>query len=543
MTENISIKDVLLKFLKENISSLIGYLFCSMAIPISTIYLPHLYGKIITRINQKHTIDKEIKMQFTYIFILWILIQILWSVMNIIDSKFIPNLRSHVRKYIVEKVIDAYKEDYSEEELGGVMSEIVRLPDEIEHMFSNIRNHIMPITLMLISSIGYFTWANPLLGGMSILSIGAYLAVAIFYSKKCIPIWGEMNISNKTLHGEINDSFGNLLNIYTANQNNEELLRLDKYEKHFSKQHCNAIRCTGNFRLVLNLSYIFVFCGVNILSFYLFSKEKLALNKVVSILIISLELISKMSGFIGSIDKIMYETSTIQQVQESISLLDSRHTQKYNNLSIPLNGDIEFRNVNLSYNENKILQNINLLIKKGTTTVLVGEIGSGKTSLLNSLIRLTPFTGKIMIGDRDIRDCELGHLREHMLYIPQNPRLFNRTIYENISYGNNASKKTVQTILERYAIPFDINRQVGKFGQSLSGGQRQIVYLLRCLFRVTPIILLDEPTASLDNDTKKYIMDILRDLLVGRTVIIVSHDPLVLEYANRIVKLEKGKIV
>ncbi len=305
MSEKISIKTVLIDFLQQNKASIFGYLFLSLAVPISNIYLPHLYGKIISAINEKGTIDRQVRIRFACIFMLWILVQFFWVAMSVIDSKFIPKLRSHVRKYIVQKVLDTYREDYSEDELGGIMADIVRLPDEVDHMFGNIRNQILPMTFMLVFSIGYFTWTNPRLGAASLVAIGTYLGIAVHFSRKCLPVWADMNASHGVLHGEINDCLGNLLNVYTANQDEQELRRLDKYEDHFLERHRRTIRCAGNFRLMLNLSYIFLFCSINVLSFYLFSRGSMQLSGVVSVLIISLELISKMAGFIGSLDRIM----------------------------------------------------------------------------------------------------------------------------------------------------------------------------------------------------------------------------------------------
>jgi ATP-binding cassette, subfamily B, bacterial len=538
--EKISIKNILLNFLKENKSSIIGYLILSLAVPLSNIYLPHLYGKIISVINTKKTIDREVQIRFAAIFILWIVVQLFWAAMNVIDSHFIPKLRKYVREYIVEQVINVYSQNYEEKELGGIIAEIVRLPEEVEHLFSNIRNHILPMSFLIVFSVGYFTWSNPIIGLASILSIGLYLTIAFKFSMRCIPTWTCMNNSNRTLHNEINDILGNLLNIYTAAEEETEKNNLDILENKFTEHHRKTIRCAGNFRLLLNLSYIFLFCSINILSFYLYSKGIIALDRVVSILIISLELISKMAGFVGSVDKMMYELSTITNIQQLINNLNTHSIQNLNvgNLNnVSLQGPIEFKNINISYNDKVILKNFNSKIEYQDIVVIIGNIGSGKTSLINCIMRLIPYNGDIYINNINIKDININYLRKNIIYVPQNPRLFNRTIYENISYGNNVSKEQVQNILDKYNLPIDINRNVGKYGSSLSGGQRQIVYLLRCLFKNTPIILLDEPTSSLDETIKQYIFDILSDLFINKTVIIISHDSQIYKYATKIINL------
>lgn len=529
------IKENLIEFIFQNKASLFGYLFFSLAIPISNIYLPHLYGKIIEEINTKKTIDRKVKIRFACILILWIIVQLFWAAMNVIDSKFIPKLRSHVRKYIVQKVLKSYKQDYREEELGGIVAELVRLPDEIEHMFGNIRNYILPMTFMLVFSIGYFTWTNPLLGGISIAAVGSYLFTAFQYSKKCIPICGKMHDSHKELHGEINDCLGNLLNIYTANQDFHELDRLDEYENNFSEKHRRVIRCSGNFRLALNLCYIVLFCSINLTSFYLFSKNKIELSKVVSILIITLEMVSKMASFIGSIDRIMQEMSLINKVQQFLDVMGSEKElgcQRPN-----LDGSIVYKDVKIE-RDKVVVEHFNLTVDRGETVLFKGEIGCGKTSLINALIRLIPFTGDIFVGGHNTRDVDIGYLRDHILYVPQNPRLFNRSIYENISYGNGADRKLVRDTLDRYGMNIDIDLPAGKFGQWLSGGQRQIIYMLRCLFKNSPFVILDEPTASLDSETKNGIFSVLYDILRKKTVIIISHDPEIVPLVDKIINIK-----
>lgn len=533
-----NIKDVIFDFMRENKSTIMAYLFFSFATPISAVYLPHLYGKIIELINKKGTVDRQVQIRFASIFVLWIIVQFLWAAMNRLDAYFIPKLRSHIRKYIVQKIISTYKEDYSEQELGGLLAEIVRLPDEINHMFYSIRNHILPMAYMLTFSIGYFTWINSRLGIASIFTISLYLWTVIEYSKKCITAWSEMNTEHDILHGEINDCLGNLLNIYIANKDSDELERLDKYEQRFFSKHSATINCTGRFRLLMNISYIVLFCTLNIVSFYLFSRKLIQLSDVVTTLIISLELISKMSSFVGSIDQIMYGISTIQNVQKRLDSLQNKFSSKNIGIQTPsLNGNIIIKNLCIKYNHKNVIKNFNLDIPKGSTTVLTGPIGTGKTSIINALIRLIPYEGQIIINGNDIKDIDIGHLRTNVLYVPQNPRLFNRSIYENIIYQTKHDKNTVLNILKKYGLNIDIDKIAGKNGGHLSGGQRQIIYLLRAIFNNTPIVLLDEPTSSLDKGIKHYILNILRDLCQDRTVIIISHDPDVLNFSTNTIRL------
>lgn len=577
-----TIKNVVLDFMSQNKNYIYCYLFLSLGVPITNIYLPHLYGKLVSLINSKGTIDNEIKLNFLLIIAIWLFVNFLWFLMNQVNSKFLPRLRTYMRKYVVDRVIDIYKENYTENELGGIMANLVRLPDEVDKFFYSIIDKVLPVTYTIVGSILYFTWINPTLGLVSAATIGGLSLWTLNMVNRCYNVNKTLSQSHEQLYGKINDSLGNLLNVYTSNQDAQEKQYIDNYQQEYTDTQRLAFSCSGNFLIQTNISYLLLFTLLNFLTFYMFSQNKMPLSAVISVMIVTLELISKMVSVIGIVNKMMVETSIIGHVQESLDKMaaiapTSKPTQSGSDY-IPDydpdwtgDGDIHFNDVTLEYSvpisekgdpasfsnsdptsdsvstskysKKRVLNGVNLEIRRGQTVVLVGQIGSGKTSLSNSLLRLTPYSGEITIGGRDIRTLSLTQLRDNVLYVPQNPRLFDRTVYENISYGNNVSKEQVAKTLAEYGIKLDLEKSVGKFGQKLSGGQRQMVCILRTLFKNAPIIVLDEPTASLDYSTKNDVMELLKVLLKNRTVIIVTHDKDVIQYADTIVTMRDGKVV
>jgi ABC-type multidrug transport system fused ATPase/permease subunit len=607
-----TIKNIVLDFILENKFYMYCYLILSLGVPITNVYLPHLYGKLVSSINEKKTIDFDIKKQFFFIICIWLLVNFMWLVMNRVNGAFLPRLRSHVRTYVVDRVIDTYKENYAEDELGGIMANLVRLPDEVDKFFFSFIDKVLPVVYTIVGAMIYFVIINPVLGLVGTVTIGSLSWWTFKMVQRCFDKNRELNISHELLYNKINDSLGNLLNVYTANRDVQEKAYMEKYQDEYTiKQGISAV-CSGNFVIQTNVSYLLLFSMLNMLSFYMFSKGHLKLENVVSILIVTLELISKMVSVISTVNKLMVETSIINHVQGSLDAMrgsrgsraptadggkDGRDTVMTTtttttttttnldaidsnvdktNGNMPqtdiiwdANGDITFDNVSLEYTPKptvgesestltptspsltdvqapkpaKILNGVSLTIPKGTTTILTGHIGSGKTSLINSLIRLTPYSGRILINGQDIRELDLSTLRDQVLYVPQNPRLFDRTIYENISYGNDTPRAEVEEAMKLYGIKLDLDKKVGKFGQRMSGGQRQMVYLLRAIFKNAPIVVLDEPTASLDYTTKEEVMNLLEMLLETRTVIMVTHDQDVMKYADMIVTMENGKVL
>jgi ABC-type bacteriocin/lantibiotic exporter with double-glycine peptidase domain len=181
----------------------------------------------------------------------------------------------------------------------------------------------------------------------------------------------------------------------------------------------------------------------------------------------------------------------------------------------------------------------------------VGKIGSGKSTMIKLLLGFQPLRmGHITIGGVDINDISNKDLRNYIFYIPQKPKLFNRSLYDNIVYGlkNPPTREQILTILsdlnmENLKVEFEekMEELVGVEGNQLSGGQRQIIWLLRSMFRPSYILVLDEPTASLDPENKKKMISTIQKLSVGKTVIIVSHDSI--DSSFRKIEFNEGRIV
>ena len=219
--------------------------------------------------------------------------------------------------------------------------------------------------------------------------------------------------------------------------------------------------------------------------------------------------------------------------------------------NIKLNGNIEFKDVNFSYSEQKILNNINLTIDSGKKTAFVGMSGSGKSTLINLLLRFYDhYKGTIKIDQKDIKSLSLFDLRENISLITQETLLFNESILDNIRYGNMSSNDDeIQAIADisgvsKFAnqLPDKLNTIVGESGIKLSGGQRQRIAIARALIKDAPILIMDEATSSLDNLTEKEIQSALDELMKDKTTIIIAHRLSTIQNADVIFTLEKGII-
>jgi ATP-binding cassette subfamily B protein len=217
-------------------------------------------------------------------------------------------------------------------------------------------------------------------------------------------------------------------------------------------------------------------------------------------------------------------------------------------------GEVVFENVTYVYenNNSKVLDNFSLTIPTGQKVAIVGSSGAGKTTFVRLLMRLFNLTsGRITIDGVDISEISQENLREQISFVPQDPVLFHRTLIENIRYGRrNATDEEVLKAAHLAhcdefikSLPFGYETYVGERGVKLSGGERQRVAIARAIIKDAPILILDEATSSLDSHSEYLIQDALTKLIEGKTTIVIAHRLSTIRQMDRIIVLDKGKII
>ena len=215
-------------------------------------------------------------------------------------------------------------------------------------------------------------------------------------------------------------------------------------------------------------------------------------------------------------------------------------------------GEIEFRNLNFSYDGKQVLHNLNLRVPAGSSLAIVGPTGSGKTTLVSLIPRIYDAEpGTVLIDGRPIREYALATLRKNIGFVPQETFLFSDRIRENIAFGvDSATDQDIHNAAEAANIATDIesfpegyDTMVGERGITLSGGQKQRTAIARALIRNPKILILDDALSSVDTHTEDKILNHLRDVMHGRTTIFISHRVSTVRNADRIAVLHGGRIV
>ncbi len=219
-----------------------------------------------------------------------------------------------------------------------------------------------------------------------------------------------------------------------------------------------------------------------------------------------------------------------------------------------IKGDIEFKDVTFSYagSKGKALQGLNLRVEAGTSLAIVGATGSGKTTLVNLISRFyDPNSGQVLVDGCDVRQYDLSELRHQIGYVAQDNLLFSASIAENIAFGRpGASQEEIEEAAKRAQahefickLPEGYKTKIGERGIGLSGGQRQRVAIARAFLLDPRVLILDDSMSAVDAETEKLLQTAVREVMLGRTSILIAHRMSTVEHADQIIVLENGQLV
>jgi subfamily B ATP-binding cassette protein MsbA len=250
-----------------------------------------------------------------------------------------------------------------------------------------------------------------------------------------------------------------------------------------------------------------------------------------------------------SIQRGMASIDRIDQILDA----DEKIVEKVDALSVTgFKDSIEFKGVWYAYNNEPVLRDINLKIKKGQTVAIVGKSGAGKSTLVDLLPRfMDADQGSILIDGIDVRELKTTDLRYQMGIVSQHPILFNTSFKENIAFGVKTANQDEVEAAARIANAHDFIMEteqgyesiVGESGSKLSGGQRQRISIARAIMANPPILILDEATSALDTESERLVQDAIERLMKNRTSIVIAHRLSTIQHADFIVVLDEGRIV
>ena len=528
--------------------------FC-LLVPLQDVALPHFYGKLIDAISNR----REIKFYMLCVLVIFIVLELGFVVSDMHDIRTFSTFQTFIRTEIVKNVMSKFEKNFLLLNVENVMSKLVKLPNVLQVFYERLKYTISPYVLGFSASVIYFFSHDRVLGGTLLVFAITYLAVILSIPFKiCKNPSMKCDQSINEIHEEIDDVLRNFIAMHgNQEKQDHELRRLAHHEQLFTVKFSQTMTCLLNTKAFASVLLIIFVATFIYRCKYLIESRSLPTSVFVTLFFIIIYLTNSMINLEGQMRDMIFEWGALVEADEMFeqnNLRGHRRSDPRLNVPSPMNG-IYFDNVHLKFPQSNTatLKGVTFRASNGEIVVLTGNVGCGKSTILKLIARFyEPTHGNIYLNGVNFRELTLADIKRRIGYVPQHSQLFNRSVYDNLLYGNEAlyTRTEIENIInsiglakEFTALEDGIDTKVGKNGQRLSGGQRQLVWCLRVLLQKPDVVVMDEPTASLDKESKEILWKMLKMLMRGKTVIIVTHDEYVKQLATRRIEIENGKVV
>lgn len=546
----VTINSIVSQFIKENKLLFIIYCICVLALPINEVLLPHFYGKFITSLQNKQSIKYLIIAIISFL----IIVQIMVFINDLIDIVLYPKMYRFIRQFCLDYIVKVKSTNLKEVEVGKIIAKLVRLPNLIYNYIEDWRNTIIPSFLIYIFIIIYFSRIDWVLS-FYILILALTIVIFTCKSLQSCNIYSQTRDKyHNKIFEEIDEILRNMISMINNNNYDYEVSRLDNLQIFYNQYSVKTLWCSNKFKFIFMIIFIFIIILFGLRSISLYKSNKYPISVFVSIFIIMLFLFNTTMKHTSLFKDIMIRYGILN---ESLELFNEPITEKYDSNSIlitniPQDICLLVSKITYSHDDKKVLSDISIAIKCRDNIAIIGEIGSGKSTLFKLIMKHSLIQeGDIYLNGISYSQISENDIRNKIGLIHQTSILFNRTLFENIIYGNmNTTEYDVDTLINKLKLrtffdrfPNGLQSLAGKYGSNLSGGEKQIIMILRLLLHNPDIILLDEPTSAMDSNTRDTIFNILIQLMNEKTIIAITHDEHLLKFFNRIITFNKGIII
>ena len=441
-----------------------------------------------------------------------------------------------------------YFENKSSGRLMAVLNDDV---NQLEKFLDTGANKLLQTMTTVIVIGGTFLYISPLIAIFAFIPIPVIIFGSFKFTKTIATRYTRIRNGIETLNANLSNSLSGILTVKSFNREKREFERILTSSDEVKSANYHAIKLSAAFIPIIRIAILFGFTATLLIGGFMALDGEINVAMYSVLLFITQRLLWPLTELGDTFDTYQRAMASFKRIN---ALKDTQPEIKDGTVeSMGINNSIVLEKVNFSYVENfPVLNNVSLEIEKGSTTAIVGSTGSGKSTLIKLLLRLYDVeSGKIIFDEENIQDLNIHSLRKNIGLVSQDIFLFEGTVFENIAYGNldateneiwNAAKLSESDEFINL-LPNKKDTIVGERGQKLSGGQRQRISIARAILKNPEILILDEATSAVDNETEAAIQRSLDTLKEGRTVIAIAHRLSTIRNADVIYVLEKGEIV
>ncbi|MGH4123501.1 MAG: ABC transporter ATP-binding protein [Clostridium sp.] len=553
----------LFKYLTEFKKGLVFLAFLMVGVAGIDVVMPLLTRYAIDNFIMKKTTNGLITFAIVYFCI--IVFQALNVRLFIIHAgKIETHLAYHIRKLGFKRLQQLSFSYYDNSSVGWLMARMTSDVARLSEIISWGLIDMVWALVMMTGFIGVMLYNNVRLTLICMSVVPPLFLIGMFFQKKILKSYRKVRKLNSQLTADFSEEISGAKTTKTIVREEENLKEFVQDAGHMRKSAVKAAMFSALFLPIvismgsLGAGFVLWIGGKSVIA------GPLSYGTFVMFIAYTIQFFDPVSQLAGTIAELQNAQASAERI---ITLIETEPDiwdrkdviEKYGDLFNPktenfepIHGDIEFRDVCFSYkNGEKVFQNFNLKVKKGDTIALVGETGSGKSTLVNLLCRFyEPSSGEILIDGSDYRERSLLWLQSSIGYVLQSPHLFSGNIRDNIMYGkldatqeeieNAAKLVNAHSFISKLEKGYD--SEVGEGGGNLSTGEKQLISFARAIVADPALFVLDEATSSIDTETERMIQNAIEKVLSDRTSFVVAHRLSTIVSADKILVIRHGKI-
>jgi ABC-type multidrug transport system fused ATPase/permease subunit len=566
--DNQLITGYIFDFLKENqiwvFINIITTLICN---PVEMIVLSDLFSNFTGAINgleYSKSITILLKIAGLSMFV-----DTVYMISNYFDKIYYPMMEKFIRFKLIDVIFKNIEVNYEKEDISNHIIKTLKIPNTVTSFTGRFIYWVVTFVLTSVVILGYVIYLNPTIGIMTVLVFIVFFILYYYILMDSKTTSENRENEEKNLMANIDDVLSNSISIICNKKVREEKEYLTQKHGIYDDAHETQLWSTSKGAYVISIIVTLILVAYVYVILRLYKSKTIDSTSTIKVIIIMLFFVRYIKTasqrsimVIAEYGKLAENETNIHQLLVDDTKAGASGVAAGTLTDVPITGHIEFKNVSFEYktdtaqvktaeDRKKTLDNVSFKIRPLDRVAIIGTNGSGKSTIIKLLSGFfKPTEGQILFDGNDIQNIDREYLRSKLSIVSQKVVLFNRSVIDNICYGTTTPKDDVVQILDKLKVmnvfkklPQGLDTMAGSRGEKLSGGQRQIIYLLRSYLSNKPITIMDEPTAAVDAFHKKYVAQMIQEMSKKTTMIVVTHDS---EFAATFpvkIFIESGRIV
>lgn len=484
--------------------------------------------------------------------VIWVLESLFEYIYKLIWRNLAQTLQHTARMDAYAHVQDLELAYFEERSTGGLMSILNDDVNQLERFLDGGANEVIQLIVTILLIGGWLFYLAPGVAWLGMLPMPFIIYGSILFQRRLAPLYLAVRQRVGMLNGQLANNLTGIATIKSFTAERHEQRRMGGLSEAYRAANQRAIQLSSAFTPLIRMLVMAGFIVILVYGGYRVISGQLAVGLYSTMVYIIQRLLWPLTRLGETLDLYQRAMASTSRIMD---LLDTPVGISGGQQPLPtaqVAGEIRFEQVDFAYSNGlPVLNRLSFVAPAGQTIAIVGPTGAGKSTVIKLMLRFYDVTGgRVLLDGRDVRDLRLGDLRQAIGLVSQDVFLFHGTVRENIAYGT--FEATLEQVIEAAKVaeahdfilqlPQGYDTIVGERGQKLSGGQRQRLSIARAVLKDPPVLILDEATSSVDNETEAAIQRSLEKIAIGRTTIVIAHRLSTVRNADLIYVLEGGQL-